>query len=126
MTKRITAIVMIALLFCMVLASVSCAVEKETVGMKMKNFWQKLFNYPANVTGESAKVVADTGIKSVDVVTKEVKTVGQVTSGDVKKTGDLVTEPIKGTADTAVSAVKGTANVPTAAAKEEPASPASN
>ena len=116
MTKRI---IMSALIAMFLLTSVSFAAEKETAGPTAKNFWQKLFNYPANVTKESARTVADTGTKGVDVVVKEVKTVGQVTSGEVEKTGELVTEPIKGTADTAVTAVTETANIPAKAAKEE-------
>jgi hypothetical protein len=103
------------------MVSVSCAAENETTGSKVKNFWQKLFNYPANVAKESAKAVADTGTKGVEVIAKEVKTVGQVTSGDVNKAGELVTEPIKGTADTVVTAVTETVNAPIEAAKEEPA-----
>ena len=124
MKKRIALIAILAFVLCFAITSVSIAAENETWGAKIKSFWQKLFNYPANVTKESAKAVTDTGTKGVDVVTKEVKTVGQVTSGEVKKAPNLITEPIKGTADTAVTAIKETANAPIEAAKEEPTAPA--
>ena len=117
MTKRIIAYACVALALCFILTAVSSA---ETGAQKARNFWQKLFNYPANVTKESVSVVAETAKDGTVVVTKEVKTVGQVTSGDVAKTKELVTEPITGTADTAVKAVEGTAKIPVEAAKEEP------
>ena len=110
----------VALALCFILTGVSYSVEKETTGAKAKNFWQKLFNYPANVTNESVTVVSDTAKSGTNVVTKEVKTVGQVTSGEVAKTKELVTEPLTGTAETAVKAVEGTVAVPVNAAKEEP------
>lgn len=114
----VCACVILALSF--MLVSMSYCAEKETTGAKAKNFWQKLFNYPANVTNESATVVTDTAKRGTNVVTKEVKTVGQVTSGEFEKTKELVTEPITGTAETTVKAVEGTVAVPANAAKEEP------
>ncbi len=119
MNKNIIRIALVVTVFCFMSTMISCAADNKTGGEKAKSFWQKLFNYPANVTQESAKVVADTGVKGTAVVTKEVKTVGQVTSGEVAKTKELVTEPITGTAETAVNAVKGAAAVPVNAAKEE-------
>jgi len=110
----------VALAFCFILTGISYSAEKQTTGTKVKNFWQKLFNYPANVTNESATVVSDTAKRGTNVVTKEVKTVGQVTSGEVAKTKELITEPITGTAETAVKAAEGTVAVPVNAAKEEP------
>ena len=113
------ACVVLALSFMLTGISYS-APEKETAGAKTKKFWQKLFNYPANVTNESATVVSDTVKRGTEVATKEVKTVGQVTSGEVAKTKELVTEPITGTAETMVKAVEGTVAIPANAAKEEP------
>ncbi len=126
MNKRLFGILCIAMILCIMLASVSYAAEQETAGKKARTFWQKLFNYPAKVTDESAKVVADTGKRGTTVVTKEVKRVGQVTSGEVAKTKELVTEPLTGTAETTVKAVEGTVKVPFEAAKEEPVSAAEN
>lgn len=121
MKNKLFASVCVILALSFMLAGISySAPEKETVGAKAKNFWQKLFNYPAKVTNESASVVSDTAKRGTEVVTKEVKTVGQVTSGEVEKTPELITEPITGTADTAVKAVEGTVAVPANAAKEEP------
>ena len=119
MKYRIIAI-MIAL--ACVLASASYAVEKESSGAKIKNFWQKLFNYPARVTEESATVVTDAGKSTTKVVTTEVKRIGEVTSGDVAKTKELIVEPITGTAETVVEAVEGTVKIPVEAAREESAS----
>jgi len=102
------------------LTSVSYAAENQTFGAKFKNFWRRLFNYPAKVTDESATVVTDTGKRGTKVVTTEVKRAGEVTSGDIAKTKELVTEPITGTAETVVKAVEGTAKIPVEAAKEEP------
>jgi hypothetical protein len=105
--------------FCMVLGGIACAAEKQSTGEKAKSFWQKLFNYPANVTNETAGVVTEAATGATNVVTKEVKTVGQVTSGSLGKTKDLVTEPLIGTAETTKKAVEGTVAVPAKANKEE-------
>ncbi|MFA6142219.1 MAG: hypothetical protein WC738_02880 [Candidatus Omnitrophota bacterium] len=110
MKTKLLVCLSIALAFCFVLSAVSYSAD-ETTGAKAKNFWQKLFNYPANVANESASVVVDTAKRTTSVVTKEVKTVGQVTSGDIAKTKELVTEPVTGTADTTVKAVEETVNV---------------
>ena len=122
MGKKIIVIACMALAFCFMVSSVSFAAQQttQTAGQKVQSFWQKLFNYPANVTKESAGVVADTGMKGTEVTVKEVKRVGQVTSGDLAKTKELVTEPITGTAQMGVDAVKDTAKIPVEAAKEEP------
>ena len=67
------------------------AQEKKTIGEKVKSFWQKLFDYPANVTNEAAGVVTEAITGTTNVVTKEVKTVGQVTSGrpgEDRRSGD--------------------------------------
>jgi len=100
------------------ITAMACAAEEQTGGQKAKSFWQKLFNYPANVTKESVNVVADTGKKGTEVVTNEVKTLGEVTSGDTDKAQNLVTDPIVGTGETTKIAVEGTANAPVKAAKE--------
>ena len=115
MNKRI-AIAVLAL--CFVLTGISYAAETQTTGEKAKSFWQKLFNYPANVTNETAGVVTDAATGATNVVTKQVKTVGQVTSGEFEKTPNLVTDPLVGTAETTKKAVEGTVAVPTKAAKE--------
>jgi uncharacterized protein involved in propanediol utilization len=109
------------LALCFVSVSLASAAEGEKAG-GFRAFWRKLFNYPAQVTQESAKVTADAGKRSVDIVANETKRVGEVTSGDFAKTKELVMEPITGTAETTVDAVKGTAMVPVEAAKDEPAS----
>lgn len=120
MKKKLFIYACVTLALCFMLTGISYSVEKETVGAKAKNFWQKLFNYPANVASESAAVVSDTAKSGTNVVTKEVKTIGQVTSGEIAKTKELVTEPITGTVETAVKAVEGTVAIPVNAAKEEP------
>jgi len=112
-------IVCIALIAIVCVMSVSVAhAEEETAGTKFKKFWQNLFGYPARLTEESVTVVTDTTKKGTDVIAREVKTVGQVTSGDLDKTKDLVVEPIVGTAKTASDAVVGTVKVPVEAARE--------
>lgn len=112
MRKRVFVMLLVAIALSTMLTSVLYAAEKESFGMKVKNFWRNIFGYPARVTEESASVIADTGKKSVNVVTTEVKRLGEVTSGDVAKTKELITEPIMGTADTAVKAVEGTSKIP--------------
>jgi hypothetical protein len=114
--KKIIGLVCLAMVLSFALVSVSMAAEpvtKENVGQKAKNFGQKIFNYPANVTKESVGVVTDTGKRGTEVVRT-----GEVVTGDVAKTKEMVTEPITGTADMTVKAVEGTVNVPVAAAKE--------
>ena len=113
MKKQYIACLCVALIICCALTAIAGAAEEQA-----KSFWQKLFNYPANVTKESVNVIADTGKKGAETVVNEVKTVGQVTSGDTDKAKDLITEPVKGTVETARTAVEGTANVPVTAAKE--------
>ena len=119
MKSKLFTFACIALVLCFLMTGISYAAEQETAGAKAKTFWQKLFNYPANVTNESASVVADTTKRGTNVVTREVKTLGQVTSGDVNKTKNLITEPITGTAETAYKAVEGTLKAPVNAAKSE-------
>lgn len=121
MRNRVLGMVSLLLVFCFVAVSMSYAAEKGTAGGKVKSFWRRLFNYPAKVTEESVTTVAETGKKGTGVVTQEVKTVGEVTSGDIAKTKELVTAPITGTAETAVKAVESTVKIPVEAAKEEPA-----
>ena len=79
-----------------------------------------MFEYPANVTNEAAGVVTEAITGTVSVATKEVKTVGQVTSGDLDKTKDLVIDPLVGTAGTAKKVIEDTAAVPIKANEEEP------
>jgi hypothetical protein len=119
MVKKLLVVVCVVMAFCFILGGISYAAEKTTTGEKAKSFWQKLFNYPANVTNESAGVVTEAVTGTTNVVTKEVKTVGQVTSGSLGKTKDLVTEPLVGTAETTKKAIEGTAAVPVKANKEE-------
>lgn len=119
MDKKLMRIMFVAITLCFVLTTISYSANGETTGQKAKTFWQKLFNYPANVTQKSATVVAETGKRGTAVVTNEVKTVGQVTSGEFGKTKDMVTDPFTGTADTAVKAVQETAAIPVDSAKEE-------
>lgn len=118
MNKKIIAIFCMVIVISFALASASHA-EEKACGSQAKNFWQKLFNYPANVTKNSVDVVTDTAKKTTDVVATEVKTVGEVTSGDTEKAKDLVTEPVKGAAETVASAAEGTVNAPIEAAKQE-------
>jgi hypothetical protein len=110
-------------IFCVILALSFIALplfaaENQCAGEKVKNFWQRLFNYPANVTKDTANIVADAGKGGVKAVTDEVKTVGQVTSGELAKTPDLVTKPLETTGEATYNAVKDTAAMPVEAAKE--------
>ena len=118
MNKKVIACICVAFVLCFAMAAVSNAAEecKSTTG-QAKSFWQKLFNYPANVTKESVNTVAEAGKDTTAVVTEEVKTVGQVTSGNVEKTANLATDPVQGTADAAKKAVESTVKIPTEAAK---------
>lgn len=117
MTRKIS-IYAVAMVLCLSFVAMCGAAEKATAGEKAKSFWQKLFNYPANVTKESTATVTDTAKRGSGVVTNQVKTVGQVTSGEFDKTKNLVTDPITGTADTAVKAVEQTAQIPVTAAQD--------
>ncbi|MBN2452896.1 MAG: hypothetical protein JXB40_01370 [Candidatus Omnitrophica bacterium] len=118
MNKKAIVYLCLAVALCLTLTTVSYGAEqcKES---KVKTFWQKLFNYPANVTKDSVATVAETGKRSADVVANEVKTVGKVTSGSIEKTPDLVVEPVKGTAETVAKAVVETSQIPVEAAKKE-------
>ena len=120
MTRKFAVVVCVVLASCFILGGISSAQETKTTGEKAKSFWQKLFNYPANVTNETAGVVTEAATGATHVVTNEVKTVGQVTSGSLGKTPNLVTEPLVGTAETTKKAVEGTVAVPANANKEEP------
>ena len=116
MSKKVIVSFCMAFAICIALTAVSQAAEQSS-GSQAKNFWQKLFNYPANVTKESVSTVTETAKRGTTVVTTEVKTIGEVTSGSVEKSGDLVTEPVKGAADTVVKATEETVKIPTEAAK---------
>ena len=110
--------VVLMYILCFAFTAISYAAEKESAGKSAKNFWQKLFNYPARVAEESAEVVTDAGKDATRVVTTEVKRVGEVTSGDVAKMKELIVEPLTGTAETTVTAVEETVKIPVEAAKE--------
>jgi hypothetical protein len=117
MGKRLLSIFCVILALSFIVILESKAAEAQSCGAKAKNFWQRLFNYPANVTQESANIVADAGKGGVKAVTDEVKTVGQVTSGEICKTPDLVTKPLTTAGETTCKAVQDTANMPCEAAK---------
>lgn len=118
MNKNITRIALVVIALCFVFTAVSYSEEGQTTGQKAKTFWQKLFNYPANATDKSVKVVTNVGERGTSVVTNEVKTVGKVTSGEFDKAKDLVVEPVKGTADATAKAVQETAAIPADSAKQ--------
>ncbi len=117
MNKKAVVYFCVAIALSFALVAVSNAADEKT-GNQAPSFWQKLFNYPANVTKGSVDTVAEAAKSGAGVVTDEVKTIGQVTSGDVDKSGELVTGPVKGTADTVVKATEDTVKVPVDAAKE--------
>lgn len=116
MNKKVVVCICVAFAICIALTAVSNAAD-EAKGNQAKNFWQKLFNYPANVTKESVNVVAETAKRGTAVVTDEVKTVGEVTSGSTEKGANLITDPVKGTADTVVKATEETVKIPAEANK---------
>ena len=124
MKNRLFVALVALLLMSALFTSTSFAVEKETFGTKVKNFWKNLLGYPARVTEESASVIADTTKSSAAVVSNTVKRVGEVTTGDVAKTKELITEPITGTAQTVVNAGEGAIKVPSEALKEKSEAPA--
>jgi len=120
--KKIIGFVCLAMVLSFAIVSVSVAAEpitKENAGQKAKNFGQKIFNYPANVTKDSVGVVTETGKRGTEVVTKQVKRTGEVVTGDVAKTKEMVTEPITGTAEMTVKTVESTVKIPVEAAREE-------
>ena len=112
-------LVIVVLALCFILSGISYAADTQTGAQKAKSWWQKLFNYPANVTNETAGVVTEAAKSTTTVVTKEVKTVGEVTSGSLGKSKDLVMDPLVGTAETTKKAVEGTVAIPANANKEE-------
>jgi len=101
------------------MSEVSYAQSKKTVFEKMKNFWQKIFSYPANVTNEAAGVISETVVNTAKVTAKEIETVGKVTSGEFGQTKNLVTEPLVGGAETAKKVVEETVAIPVNAGKED-------
>src|SRR3989338_7308366 len=94
MSKKAIVYLCASFAVCLALTAAANAAEEQKGSCQVKNFWQKLFNYPACVAKESVNTAAETAKRGTNVVVNEVKTVGQVTSGDVQKTGDLVTEPV--------------------------------
>ena len=47
--------------FSLILTADSWAAEKAVQGSKARTFWQRLFNYPAEVAEESVETVSETG-----------------------------------------------------------------
>ena len=119
MIKKFLVTISAILTLCFMLTNISYAQEKQSMGEKVKRFWRKLFEYPANVTNETAGVVTEAITGATNVVTNEVKTVGQVTSGNLEKAKDLVTEPLVGTTETTTKAIEGAVAVPIKSDKEE-------
>lgn len=115
--KKSVMFICLALALCIALSSASYAAESRN-GCS-KSFWQKLFSYPANMTKESASVVAETGKMGANVVVNEMTAAGSVVSGNTDKAKDLVVEPVKGTAEMAGKAVEGSLKAPYAAATAE-------
>jgi hypothetical protein len=139
MKKDIISILCIVFLLSFVMAPVSFAASKPVKDTAVKNFSQKVAEYPANVVKKATANVAKTGKQSVDVVAKtgkdtaevvgnEVKTLGEIpkepgkikdaTIEPVKGTSLMVGETAKGTAETTVEATKDTVTLPVEAAKE--------
>lgn len=119
MGKKLLTISCIILALSFVAFSLSYAAEtQQSLGAKAKNFWQRLFNYPANVTKDTTNIVADAGKGAASATADTIKTVGQVTSGDVDKAPQIITEPVKATAEGTYSTVKNAVNMPVEAAKE--------
>ena len=123
MRNKLFVAAMAVLIISAMFASVSFAVEKESFGTKVKNFWRNLLGYPARVAEESATVVSDTAKNSANVVSNSTKRLGEVTTGDVAKTKELITEPITGTAETVVKAGEGTIRIPSEALKDKAREP---
>ena len=88
MAKKFVAVACVVLALCFILSGISYAADSSETGSKAKNswqsFWQKLFNYPANVTSETAGVAADAVKGVTNTATDELKRTGRVTSGKVK------------------------------------------
>ena len=124
MAKKFVAVACVVLALCFIVSGISYAADSAETGSKAKNswqsFWQKLFNYPANVTSETAGVATDAVKGVTNTATDELKRTGRVTSGKLGETGDLVTKPLVGTAETTKTAIEGTVAIPVKANKEEP------
>jgi hypothetical protein len=122
MKKNIAVAVCAATIVCMMSISVSTTaaepINKENAIEKTRNFIKKLFSYPANVINGSVEVVADTGKRGTDVLTKEISRTGEIVSGETDKVKDFVTEPLTGTAEVVVKAAEETGKIPVEAANE--------
>ena len=106
MGKKSIVLIGIIMILCLFIAMPSYAAQKA------KNYWQSIYNYIAGTTERSVDVVTDAAKKGTRVVTKEIRRIGEVTSGDVSKTKELVVEPLEGAAKTAVDAAQDASKIP--------------
>jgi len=121
MSRRFTVCLVVGLLVCALGVSAATAAENDSFGQKAKNFWKKLWGYPARLTEESATVVSDTTKNTAQVVSTSAKDTTAVVSGELGKTKDMIANPITGTAETVGETAKGIIEAPIKAAEEEPA-----
>jgi hypothetical protein len=118
MRRRVVVSLAIILAISFLVAASVPAAEGESAGQKFKNFWRRLFNYPAKVVEKSGETVATTTKNTTDVVATTVKETTSTVTGQSEHPEKMITEPVKGTVETVATAAKDTVSIPIEAAKE--------
>ncbi|MFH1996061.1 MAG: hypothetical protein ABIJ27_03575 [Candidatus Omnitrophota bacterium] len=98
-------------------SSVAIASENASFGQKVKNFWGKLWRYPARLTEETSDVVVGTTKNTTNIISHTAKNTSDVMTGKLGKTGALIADPVKDAATTVGEAAKGIVEAPIKSAK---------
>ncbi len=113
--KRIFAVLMVlAIAFFAVSSAIA---EGESAGQKFKNFWKRLFNYPAKVVEKSGETVATATKNTAGVVSTSVTETTKTVTGQSDAPEKMITEPVKGAVETVGTAAQETVSIPVEAAK---------
>ena len=108
----------IAVILAISFLTVACiAAENESAGQKFKNFWKRLFNYPAKVVEKSGETVTTTAKNTTATVSTTVTETTNTVTGQSKNPERMITEPVKESVNTVGTAAKDTVSIPVEAAK---------
>lgn len=90
----------------------------ETKESPFKSLVMKMFGFTGKTTEKSVNAVGGGVKKSADIVTQEVKDVGEVATGKGSKVKDVLVKPVTGTTEMVGETVHGIVTAPIEAAKE--------
>jgi len=118
-TIRVSASLVLAVVFVFVFTSISSAQEAEVQKKSSKGLGRSLINYPANFINETVKVVTQAAKGTAGLLADTAKATGETfLAGNTESAPDIIQIPIEGSAQTLKDAVIGTVKIPIEAGKK--------